>query len=134
MALAGPMANLTLAAIAFAALRIGLATNVWTIAVDLGFDRLVDATHEGARLAEGAGRFLSVLLGLNLLLFLFNLIPLPPLDGAGILAGLFAPARALRDRMRGEPMAVLAGLVVAIVLFRRIYVPVYGFVLGQLYG
>jgi Zn-dependent protease len=132
MAIAGPTANLLLAAIAFGALRAGLAAGTWTIAAVPSFDGLVEATGEHAGLAEGAGRFLSVLLGLNLLLFVFNLMPFPPLDGAGVVAGLFAPARALRERLRGNPLAAIGGLVLAIVLFRRFFSPVYGLVLQAL--
>jgi Zn-dependent protease len=35
--------------------------------------------------------FLSVATGINLLLGVFNLIPVPPLDGSGILSGLLPP-------------------------------------------
>jgi Zn-dependent protease len=132
MALAGPLANLVLAVVAFATLRWGLGAGVWSIAAAPEFDRLVDVPDAGSELAFGAGRFLSVLLGLNLLLFLFNLMPLPPLDGAGIVAGLFAPARVLRERLRGNPLLAVACLVVAILVFRRVFGPVYGVVLWRL--
>ena len=51
-------------------------------------------------------RFLSVLLllaGLNLFLGLFNLVPLPPLDGGRIAATLYETVRRGIARLRGRP-------------------------------
>ena len=56
-----------------------------------------------AETREGLGRLLSIMLSLNLVLFLFNLLPLPPMDGASVLAGLFEPVRRLRERLRSVP-------------------------------
>ena len=54
----------------------------------------------------------------NSLLFFFNLIPVPPLDGAAIVEGLVGggPARMMRI-FRGLPMAGLVGIVIAWQLF-----------------
>ena len=133
MAAAGPVANLLLALIGFIALRFGLTSGIWVPAVELSYDRLVDPAGPGAGHWNGLGRLLSVLLSLNTVLFVFNLIPLPPLDGASILAGLFEPARRLRDRMRANAMVGLLGLLVAWFTFPRIFVPVYRYVLYWLF-
>ena len=85
MALAGPTANLLLAAIAFTVLRIGLGWDWWVFhygTTDWIGHLVVPSDGSGGAL-EGAGRFLSVMLGLNLVLFVFNLIPVWPLDGRG---------------------------------------------------
>ena len=89
MAAAGPAANLVLAGIGFATLKIGLATGAWGVPTELPLDRLV-ATAGTASVMDGLGRMASVLFSLNLILFLFNLIPLPPMDGATVLSGWFA--------------------------------------------
>jgi len=133
MALAGPLANLVLALIAFVALKAGLLVGVWTPTISEFYeiDRLVVPVTEAAPLWEGLGRFCSILLSLNLVLFVFNLIPLPPMDGASVVAGVSDQARRLRDRIRTTPMAGLAGLVLAWFLFPhifwRLYLPVVHF-------
>ncbi len=108
MALAGPLANLVLAVVAFSGLKAGLAT------------------------VGGLGFFLTVLLFLNVALFLFNLIPLPPMDGASVLAGFFSPARRLLEQMTATPFGSLAGLFVAWWMFPRILNPVLGWIGGLL--
>ena len=127
MAAAGPAANLLLAALGFAVLKQGLSAGVW-VPPDLDLMRLdllvVTAGGEGGAL-EAAGRLASILLTLNLLLFIFNLLPLPPMDGAAVAAGLSAGARRLRDRFLELPMAGMLGLVIALFLFKIIFWPLY---------
>jgi Zn-dependent protease len=135
MAAAGPLANLALAAIGFAVLKWGLATGVWQPPATAGFDRLVEATSEATSGWNGLARFCSVLFSLNLLLFVFNLIPVPPLDGLSVLAGLFESVRRLRDRLLAQPMTMWIGLLLAWVLFPRVFGYVFRYVLfGALYG
>ena len=136
MAAAGPAANLILALIALLLLKAGLSAE-WWIAPDqdgFRFDRIVMPADGAAGLAEGAGRFLSVMFGLNLLLFVFNLIPVPPLDGAAVLAGMFEPARRLRDQLRASGMGGMIGLLIAWVLIGRLFSPIFGLFLVWLYG
>ena len=59
----------------------------WVPAATLTFDGLVQAAPQGGGLI-GLGRFASLLLMLNLLLCAFNLLPVHPLDGASVLAGV----------------------------------------------
>jgi len=127
MALAGPLANLGLAGLAFMVLKIGLGAGIWIPAVTQFYevDQLVSPAREGFVAVEGLGRLCSILFSLNLVLFVFNLIPLPPMDGASVLAGLFEPARRARDRLREMPLAGLGGLVVAWFLFPHLFWPLY---------
>lgn len=131
MAVAGPAANLALFLLAFAILKTGLAAGVWieTPGAGLAIDRLVVPVQEEAGLLEGLGRVLSIMLFLNLVLCMFNLIPLPPLDGAAVLAGLYPPARRFRDWLRETPWGSLVGLLVAWRLFPWVFRPVQEFVL-----
>jgi Zn-dependent protease len=135
MAAAGPLANLALAAIAFAALKAGLAAGLWVghPGEAIPFDRLVVPAQESPGAAEGLGRLLSIMLDLNLLLFVFNLIPVPPLDGASVLAGLFAPARRLRDDLLSSGLGGMIGILIAWVVIRRLWNPVLSLVLSWLY-
>ncbi len=135
MAAAGPLANLALASIGFIILKIGLIAGVWQpyISQYYELDHLVAATGAEGGLLDGLGRFCSVLLSLNTLLLLFNLIPLPPMDGSAVIAGFFGPARNLRDRLRGSPMFGLIGLLLAWQIFPYVFWPIYGPVLMWLY-
>ncbi len=77
VAFAGPASNLVIAAIVAIPMRIILANNDWA--------RFVLVENDLARLFFDVG---WLLLGLNILLFIFNLIPVPPLDGWRVLTGI----------------------------------------------
>jgi len=47
--------------------------------------------------------FLSLLAGVNLVLFLFNLLPIYPLDGGHVAGALYEKARSTVARLRGRP-------------------------------
>lgn len=94
MSAAGPLANLVLAAVAF--------TILWFVARPDG-DTMV-------AIRKIAGVFLF----LNIVLLVFNLIPLPPLDGAGVVQGLYPPARKLYDGLMSIPYM---SLVILVMLF-----------------
>lgn len=136
MAAAGPLANLLLALAGFIVLKAGLASGVWTpsSAEYYELDRLVQPAAESARWLEGLGRLCSVLLSLNTVLFLFNLMPLPPLDGASVVAGLFGPARQAREMLGSNSAASLVGLLVAWYVFGYVFWPLYEPVLLWLYA
>ena len=77
VAAAGPASNLVLAAIAAFALRVTPVSPA-----------TLRTLNVSAPLASIAGRALEV----NLLLAIFNMIPIPPLDGGNVLGGLLPPA------------------------------------------
>ena len=84
MALAGPAANLGLVLICAAAIRIGVLAGVFHAPESAYFTQVVTAVGGGAW--DAAAFIVSIFFTLNLILFLFNLLPLPPLDGSGALA------------------------------------------------
>ena len=94
MALAGPAANLLLVIGAAWLIRIGLEWQWFQAPQIINSSRLVVATQAGW--PEIAATGLSVVLSLNLLLFVFNLFPLPPLDGSNAPLLLLPPAAAAR--------------------------------------
>jgi Zn-dependent protease len=98
------------------------------------FDHLVVAAAEGGSMWVGVGRFCSVLFSLNLILCLFNLMPLPPMDGASVVSGLVPAARRLRERLGANPMLGLIGLVLAWRVFPYFLRPVYAVLVGWLYS
>jgi membrane-associated protease RseP (regulator of RpoE activity) len=52
---------------------------------------------------EKVSLFFSLLAGMNLVLFLFNLLPIYPLDGGHVAGALYEKARATVARLRGRP-------------------------------
>jgi Zn-dependent protease len=137
MSLAGPLSNLLLALIALGALKVLLATHVFDMPARMSFSQVVEAAGGGdARSPAAAGAMLlSILLNLNVLLFLFNLIPVPPLDGAGVMEGFFNKRLGpLYDRLREIPMMGLLGLLIAWKLFDFIAPPAVNVTLRLLYS
>ena len=131
MAMAGPAANFLVAAIAAVAMRIGLASGVF-VSGRFSFTQLVGAPQAGV--AEGAATFLSILFSLNILLGTFNLIPLPPLDGASVITVVLPHRLALRYlELSYNRMFSLIGLLVAWRLFGPLFGPIFDIAVGLLY-
>lgn len=103
VAAAGPASNLVIAA---------LAALVFRVMPSGGLD--------GEGLASGslvAGVLLR-LVTLNVLLAVFNMIPVPPLDGGNVLSGLLTgPAAAAFDKLRPYGFVILYGLLLTGVLW-----------------
>lgn len=120
MSLAGPLANFILCGLAIVALRVLLPQVAEQIEANPTVRALV--------------RLVLVMALLNALLGIFNLLPFPPLDGAGVLHGLGgAPARFI-ERIRYNPMGSMVAFVVALVLFRYIAPPIAGVVMRLVSG
>jgi Zn-dependent protease len=102
MAAAGPAMNLLLAILAGLLIRFGAAS-----------------------LVPGAMRVVGTLFLMNLLLFVFNLLPLPPLDGSAILPIFMSDS--LADRYRSvihQPIFSMVSFLVAWNVFPYIYDPI----------
>jgi len=132
MALAGPAANLALVLICAGAIWIGVALGEFTAPSRAFATHIVDAVHGGVW--HAVGLLLSTFFTLNLLLFVFNLIPLPPLDGAGALGLLLSDdaMRRLRE-LQTQPAFSIFGLLIAWYVFRGLFDPMFTFCLGLLY-
>lgn len=136
MSAAGPAANLLLAIISFVSLRILLAAGGVVPSDRAGLGYLVEAapgTSPGA-LIHAVAFTLSVALSLNVLLFLFNLIPIPPLDGSGVLQGLM-PGRVGRfiESIGSNPMMSILGLILAWRVAGHLLRPAFSMVVFLLY-
>jgi Zn-dependent protease len=132
MSLAGPASNLLLLLMAGVAIRLGFAAGVFEAPASITLDHLTAATQAG--LFETVATLLSVVFTLNLLLCIFNLIPLPPLDGSGVLP-LFLDghsARRLMDAMR-QPAFSLGGILVAWLVIGRIFPAIHLIAINLLY-
>ena len=132
MSLAGPAANAALVLAAAIAIRVGLTAGVFAPPDSIAFDRVVLGADAGA--TGTIATLISILFTLNLLLLVFNLIPLPPLDGAGAV-GLLLPERlALRLRMAfARPAFGWIGLVVAWFTIGELLPPVHRAAIRVLY-
>ena len=136
MSAAGPGGNLLIAAVAFIALKTLLASGAVVPPIKARFNHLVEpvtGTPEGSVLYPLAF-LLSVALNLNVLLCLFNLLPLPPLDGSGIVQGLMPGAFGrFIEGLRRNPIMSLLGLMVAWQLFDVVSHPVFNVLLRLLH-
>ena len=132
MALAGPAANLLLTVLAGLAIKAGLAAGVYQVPAEISLTAVTAATGHG--LAAAAVTPLSILFSLNLILFVFNLLPLPPLDGSTAIALLMPADLARRYQMfLYQPMFSFLGLFVAWQIFNPLLRPVLFFAWGLLY-
>jgi Zn-dependent protease len=118
---AGPFSNLVLAMLGAIPFRMG-----W-----------LSLYSSGAPVISLQGILLEFIL-INLSLMLFNLIPIPPLDGSRILAWLLPSnwARAM-ERMEyvgGTGLMLLLYLLSRLGLFSRLISPIFGFMIRALLG
>ncbi|HKY30979.1 MAG TPA: site-2 protease family protein [Candidatus Polarisedimenticolia bacterium] len=138
MSAAGPAANLLLSLAALGIMAWLLLGGVMVRPGSPSFERLVapsPVSYGEDSLLHPAAAALSITFALNLLLFLFNLLPLPPLDGSGVVEGLFpSTAGRLIAAMRANPMMGLLGLLVAWQVIGALFRPVLGFLLGLLWA
>ena len=133
MSLAGPGANLSLTLLAVILIHAGIWAGVFAHPETANFTHIVVAAKPGA--ADGAATIVSILFSLNLLLGVFNLMPIPPLDGFGAV-GLLLPEKAaarfqeIGQNLRGFSMI---GLLIAWQIFNPIFDPIYTLALRALY-
>lgn len=132
MSLAGPVANLVLVLVAALAIRLGIMAGWFYQPDSVTMDQITLAHEPG--LPTAFALLLSVLFTLNLVLFTFNLIPLPPLDGSGLLP-LFVSAQTANryQQLFSQPTYSLIGLFIAWQIFGLLFSPIYTFALNLLY-
>ncbi len=124
MAAAGPAANLLLMLVSAVLIRLGMLVGVFERGVGVGnfFTGQIVATLGGP--FEPLATVLSLMFMLNVLLFAFNLIPLPPLDGSSVIT-LLMPDSLIRryTQIVRQPMFSLVGMIVAFRFGFRLVLP-----------
>ena len=132
MSLAGPAANLILVLIAALTIRAGILLRFFEAPDIALFTQVTTATSTG--LASSAAIVVSILFSLNLILFVFNLIPLPPLDGSNIFLFILGDNAAKRyETFLSQPMHMMIGLIIAWQVFGSFFAPVHTLALNLLY-
>ena len=131
MALAGPAANLLIALICGLLLLLGLWNGWFTIPELYGRSHLVDTPHT---FLEPIAGLLSIGVNLNLILFVLNLIPLPPLDGSAVVTLLMSEdkARRLQDAFH-TPVLGLLGMLIAFKVLPTLIRPLDDVAMALLY-
>ncbi len=103
VAAAGPLSNLILAFLLAIPFKLGLL--VWS---PLSLNRIAHVMTGGFR--EGMADIVGLMIFFNLILAVFNLIPLAPLDGSKVVGGLIPPhqAAAYARLERNGPLILVA--------------------------
>jgi Zn-dependent protease len=132
MALAGPAANLALIFVAVILIRVGMLLGIFAQPEHITWTQTTVASSSG--FAQGAAIAVSILFSLNLILLVFNLLPVPPLDGGEILPLFLNESTSQRYRdLMAQPTAQIFGLFIAWNLMDVILNPLYTTALSLLY-
>jgi len=131
MAAAGPAANLALLIVAALGIKAGMLAGVFHAPSSLSFGHIVGA--EG-KVVSGIGYVLGMGFCMNLLMFVFNLLPLPPLDGSGVVMGFLDEETAEKYlAIMHQPAFTIIGMLLAWKLIAFVYSPILLFAISLLY-
>jgi Zn-dependent protease len=123
MAAAGPAANLSLAIIAFIVMETGVLIGFFLPPDQANIRWMVAPSTEG--ILTGLAMFLSMLFSLNLMLFILNILPIPPLDGSGVFT-LFLnddSARKVNSVIKSPVFGIIG--IVGLMLIWQVFNPVF---------
>ncbi len=117
MSLAGPAGNFLLAGLSFAAIFALLRAGQLVPAASPTLTHLLEAGSGEAKSVMGALAFgLPTMMFLNIMLGMFNLLPVPPLDGASVCGGLMPKTMGRwLDKLQENP---LIGMLLFFVAFK----------------
>jgi len=126
MSLAGPVTNLLLSIFSAVLLFIGLFVGVFEINDYSSYSHIVVTQQAG--IVMNIASLLSIMFVLNLCLFIFNMLPVPPLDGSSAIALLMKPSSYDAFKLRVfNPRFHIFGLMIALISFDLIAPPVLNF-------
>ena len=132
MAAAGPISNFILLIISVIIIRIGIAVGFFYQPDSITISGIVAGVSIGW--TEILAKIISVMFSLNLILFVFNLLPFPPLDGSAI------PPMYLSEEVGRKyisfirnPVFAIAGIFIAWTVFDLIFLKIHLIAINLLY-
>jgi Zn-dependent protease len=130
--LAGPGANFGIMVLAGLLIWVGIFAGHFSAPESANFTHLVDVAQDG--IAQSLGFMLSIFFTMNLILFVFNMLPVPPLDGASVIPLLLSDEAGVRlqDAM-ASPAFSFIGIVIAWNVIGPAFGPIFSFALNVLY-
>lgn len=130
MSLAGPLANFALCIFSLIVIKMGLSLGWFLPPETIGFSKVVEST---GGIYQTLGLFLSITFMLNLLLGIFNLFPLPPLDGSGVITWFLNSEQTLKYyNFIHQSSISFIGIIIAWNLFDKVFDPVFDFVISNI--
>jgi Zn-dependent protease len=132
MALAGPAANLVLVLIAAIIIRIGIAAGWFCSPESISFSRVTESVNTGW--TNGLAVMASIFFTLNLVLFVFNLLPVPPLDGSSLVPLFLSSENAYKYKeFVHQPVNSIIGIIIVWQFFGYIFSPIHLLAINLLY-
>ncbi len=132
MTLAGPLANLFLVIIATVIIRLSISMGFFYAPETITFSHVTAAENTGV--ANSIAVITSILFSLNLVLFVFNLLPVPPLDGCCLVPLLLGGKSAYKfKQFISRPSYSIIGLIIAWQFFGFIFSPIHLLAINLLY-
>ena len=133
MALAGPSSNLMLVLCSAGVIRIGALFGVLAAPDSVRFEVIVTSPLGG--IWQGLVFLLSVFFSLNLLLCVFNLLPLPPLDGSAAVPLFLSEGstRRYQQFLWGQPGLAWLGIILAWQVLDFLFDPIWLFAVNLLH-
>ena len=96
--------------------------------------RIGQVTSAASPVWESAAFVLSAFFSLNLILFILNILPVPPLDGSGALPLVMGRETSQRlQSLFAQPMVGMVGLLLVWRVFGQIFRPVFLFAVNLIY-
>ncbi len=135
MALAGPAANLALVLLAAGVIRMGLMADIFFAPDSISFADVTAATAGPQSWWNAAAYVVGSFFALNLLLLVFNLLPVPPLDGSAAIT-LLMPSKVVpryQEILWGNPGLSIIGIIIAWNVFNSFFDPILTMAINLLY-
>ena len=123
MALAGPTANLILVGLFGATIFLGAEAGVFAAPDSIGFSQVVAGTGD---LSAAVALVVGIFFSMNLLLFVLNMLPVPPLDGSAVLLLFIPPPSATAYQMwMRQPAVGWIGILLVFNFVGEIFFPIF---------
>ena len=134
MALAGPGANLAMTLAAGLAVWLGVSAGYFEPPDALSIRQVTASVGRAGGLASASAFLLSIFFSMNLLLFVLNMLPVPPLDGSGALP-LVLPESWMGSyrSLFSQPIVAILALLAVWNFAGEVFRPCFFFAVGLLY-